>query len=220
MSDRQLQPIYNGFVFYSFVLTFGFMSKLHPEVSQYLEGLPDWSRKICTKLRSIIRAADDSIQEEWKWGPHYSSTGMVCGYGAFQKHVKLTFFNGSGMKDPKGLFNHCIDNEFSRSIKLVTVEDIDADSIRAYVRESVSVNKKGFKREVREKTVIVPKELTEALRKNKKAGTFFESLSYGYRKEYAEYIDTAKQEKTRMERAAKVVALCGEGRKLNDKYKR
>lgn len=64
------------------------------KVLQYTEQLPDWSHQICHCLRSIILQADESIVEAWKWGPHYSSHGMVCGMGAFQKHVKLTFLMG------------------------------------------------------------------------------------------------------------------------------
>lgn len=85
------------------------------------------------------------------------------------------------MKDVKGLFNHCTGNEFSRSIKIVDEKDIDKKQLTAYLRESVAVNKKGFKRMVTEKTVIVPDELSHALAEYKKALQFFEALSYGYK---------------------------------------
>ena len=124
------------------------------------------------------------------------------------------------MKDPKGLFNHCVDNEFSRSIKYTDENEIDQKTIIAYVKESIAVNKKGFKREVQNKTVLVPEELMQGLAKNKKAKQFFESLSYGYKKEFIELVTTAKQEKTKQERIAKVINYCAEGKKLNDKYKK
>jgi hypothetical protein len=190
------------------------------QVTAYIENLPYWSKNICTTLRRIILSADPSLLEEWKWGPHYSSGGMVCGYGAFQKHVKLTFFNGSGMKDAKGLFNHCVDNEFSRSIKYTSESEIDEPTLEAYIKESIAVNAKGYKRAVKDKTVEVPAELLEALRQNKKALNFFETLSYGYKKDFVELVTTAKQEKTKQERIAKVVTHCAEGKKLNDKYKK
>ena len=189
-------------------------------VTDYIQGLPEWAQAVCNELRRICLSADPSIVEDWKWGPHYSSNGMVCGYGAFQKHVKVTFFNGSAMKDAKGLFNHCIDNEFSRSIKYTGVEEIDEKELLAYIRESVAVNAKGFKREVTNKTVEVPAELEQALAANPKAQAFFDALSYGYKKEFVELVTTAKQEKTRQERIAKVVDHCAEGKKLNDKYKK
>ena len=52
---------------------------------------------------------------------------MVMG---FRHHVKLTFYNGSGMKDPKKLFNHCVDNEFNLSIKYIDVHQVDENAIK------------------------------------------------------------------------------------------
>lgn len=190
------------------------------KVLAYIESLPEWSQNICRELRCIILAADPTITEEWKWGPHYSSNGMVCGYGAFQKHIKFTFFNGSVMKDPKGLFNHCVDNEFSRSIKYTDISEVDAKTLTAYIRESVAANQKGFKRVLKDKTVDVPEDLLLALKSNKKAAIFFEGLSYGYKKEFAEHVNTAKQEKTRLDRIGKIVGLCAEEKTLHHKYKK
>jgi hypothetical protein len=189
------------------------------QVTNYIETLPTWSQNICNRLRDIILSANPSIVEDWKWGPNYNSNGMICGYGAGQKHVKFTFFNGSAMSDGKNLFNHCVDNEFSRSIKYTDESQIDELALAEYIKESIAVNQKGFKREVKDKTVEVPSELLEALLENEKAKAFFDALSYGYKKEFVELVTTAKQEKTRNERIAKVVSYCAEGKKLNDKYK-
>lgn len=50
------------------------------------------------------------------------------------------------------------------------------------------------------KTVRLPDDLAAALKKNKKAGTFFSNLSFSCRKEYVEWIITAKREETRLAR--------------------
>jgi hypothetical protein len=198
-------------------------TKVHPnakqEIDAYIEEMQPFAKAICKKLRSIILKADASIQEDWKWGPHYSSNGMVCGYGGFQKHVKLTFFNGAGMKDPKKLFNHCVDNEFSRSIKYTDIKEIDEKTLTDYIKESVAVNEKGFKRETKNKTVEVPADLQQALDKNKTASAFFNDLSYVYKKDFVEWVTTAKREETRKDRITKVVAMCKEKRRMNDQYK-
>jgi hypothetical protein len=186
----------------------------------YMEALPDWSKKICSHLRHIILSADASIIEEWKWGPNYNCHGMVCGYGAFQKHIKLTFFNGSAMKDEHGLFNHCVDNKFSRSIKITTIEEISKELLTSYIRESIAINQVGFKRVINDKTVFVPEELLAALRANKKAFTYFEGLTYGYKKEFGEHVATAKLEKTKIARISKILSLCEEGKTLNHRYKK
>lgn len=188
-------------------------------VTTYLESLPSWSKNICQRLREIILQADASIEEDWKWGPHYSSNGMVCGWSAFQKHVKVTFFNGSAINDEKGLFNHCMDNEFSRSVKYTAAEEMDAALLTDYIRQSVAINQKGYKRAIKNKAVTVPEDLDAALAQNKTAAAFFNGLSYGYKKDFVELVTTAKQEKTRQQRIAKVVEHCAAGKRLHDKYK-
>lgn len=190
------------------------------KILDYIEDLPPFSKAICKKLRSIILKADKDLKEEWKWGPHYALNGMVCGYGAFKEHVKFTFFNGSAMKDPKGMFNHCVDNEFSRSVKYTDVKEIDEAAITALVKESVAVNKKGFKRAVQNKNVEVPDDLQKALAKNKTAQKFFNGLTYGYKKDFVEHITEAKREETRQQRIQKVVDLCESNLTLNHKYTR
>jgi len=189
-------------------------------ISAYIESLPEWSKSLCATLRQTILSASPNLTEEWKWGPHYSYQGMVCGFSAFQKHIKVTFFHGSGMKDSKGLFNHCTDNQFSRSIKYDMGEAIDTKALTTYIKEAVALNEKGFKREIKDKTVAVPPELIAALTQSKEAQTFFENLSYGYKKEFAEHITEARQTKTKEARIAKIVDLCQQGKTLNHQYKK
>ena len=136
------------------------------EVDKYIDKMPAFSKEICIRLREIILKAVSGIKEDWKWGPNYNFEGMVCGFGAFQKHVKFTFFNGSDMKDSNGLFNHCVDNEFCRSIKYVSADEIDEKMLTAYIKEAAAINKKGFKKVVKDKTVIVPDDLQQKLNKN------------------------------------------------------
>ncbi len=52
------------------------------------------------------------------------------------------------------------------------------------------------------KEVKLPDGLAAALKKSKKANEFFQALSFTNKKEYIEWIVTAKQEKTRTERVA------------------
>lgn len=50
------------------------------------------------------------------------------------------------------------------------------------------------------KTVIVPEDLARAFAKNKQAGKLFDTLAYSHRREYVEWIITAKKEETRANR--------------------
>lgn len=199
------------------------MTSTHPnassEILAYIESMPEFSKSICIKLRSIILSADKNITEDWKWGPNYFLDGMLCGFSGFKHHVKLTFYNGSAMKNSKGLFNHCVDNEFNRSIKYTDAGEVDAKAIREYIKDSIQVNRNGFKRIVTDKEIKVPVDLLDALSQNKKATSFFDALSYGYKKDFVEWVISAKRPETRQDRIAKTVLMCGENRKMNDKYK-
>ncbi|HEX8492897.1 MAG TPA: YdeI/OmpD-associated family protein [Pyrinomonadaceae bacterium] len=56
------------------------------------------------------------------------------------------------------------------------------------------------------RTVNVPPDLDKALSKSKAARTRFDSLSYTHRKEYAEWIESAKRPETRARRVEVVLA--------------
>jgi len=58
-----------------------------------------------------------------------------------------------------------------------------------------------------ERVVTIPPELMSALATNKAAATAFNALSYSHRKEFAEWIATAKREETRTGRAEKALAM-------------
>ncbi|NII26785.1 YdeI/OmpD-associated family protein [Pseudoflavitalea sp. X16] len=52
------------------------------------------------------------------------------------------------------------------------------------------------------KTIRLPEDLAKALKKNKKAATVFDALAFSHRREYVEWIITAKREETRAARIA------------------
>jgi hypothetical protein len=58
-----------------------------------------------------------------------------------------------------------------------------------------------------ERTVVVPSELKKRLASHPQARTVFDSLSYSHRKEFAEWVGSAKQPETRERRAEKSIAL-------------
>jgi hypothetical protein len=57
------------------------------------------------------------------------------------------------------------------------------------------------------RVVDVPPELAEGLRRDAIAREFFDGLSFTHRKEYARWINDAKQEKTRAARVAKTLTM-------------
>jgi hypothetical protein len=58
-----------------------------------------------------------------------------------------------------------------------------------------------------ERVVDIPPELKRALSRSKAAAVAFKALSYSHRKEFADWIATAKREETRVSRAEKSIAM-------------
>jgi hypothetical protein len=77
----------------------------------------------------------------------WTRNGLVCSAGAFKDHVKINFFHGASLKDPKRLFNAGLDAKKTRAIDFGEDDNIDAstlrDLIRAAVAHNLSVEKKG-----------------------------------------------------------------------------
>jgi uncharacterized protein YdeI (YjbR/CyaY-like superfamily) len=64
-----------------------------------------------------------------------------------------------------------------------------------------------------ERTVEVPADFAALLEEHPDAGEFFQKLSYTHRREYAQWIESAKREETRASRLVKAVEMLREGKK-------
>jgi hypothetical protein len=70
-----------------------------------------------------------------------------------------------------------------------------------------------IERDTTERVVDIPHELEAQLTSAPAARAFLESLSYSNRKEYADWVGSAKQEPTRLQRAEKAVQFLLDGKK-------
>jgi hypothetical protein len=109
-----------------------------------IAGLDDWRGPMLARLRTIIRAADPQIAEEWKWGtPVWSREGIICTGETYKKVVKMTFARGAALADPKGLFNSSLGGGVRRAIDVHEGDNIDAAALKALVRAAVALNVAG-----------------------------------------------------------------------------
>ena len=110
-------------------------------ITNMIAELGDWRGKVLARLREVILDAAPDITEEWKWGSAvWTNKGLVCSAGAFKDHVKLNFFKGASLKDPKRLFNAGLDAKFTRAIDFNEGDDIDASALKALIRAAVAYN--------------------------------------------------------------------------------
>jgi hypothetical protein len=110
-------------------------------ITNLIAELGDWRGKVLARLREVILDAAPDITEEWNWGSAvWTNKGLVCSAGAFKDHVKLNFFKGASLKDPKRLFNAGLDAKFTRAIDFNEGDEIDASALKALIRAAVAYN--------------------------------------------------------------------------------
>jgi hypothetical protein len=110
-------------------------------ITDLIAEMGDWRGKILARLRKIILDAAPDLVEEWKWGTAvWTNKGLVCSAGAFKDHVKLNFFKGASLKDPKRLFNAGLDAKATRAIDFREGDALDASALKALVRAAAAYN--------------------------------------------------------------------------------
>jgi hypothetical protein len=115
-------------------------------ITDSIADLGDWRGKLLARLRKLILESDPDITEEWKWGTAvWTHKGLVCSAGAFKDHVKLNFFRGASLKDPKGLFNAGLDAKATRAIDFSEGDNMDASALKDLIRSAVAHNVSGGK---------------------------------------------------------------------------
>ena len=111
------------------------------QIDAYVGQLVGWQRDAVIRLRRIIHDAEPGIPEEWKWGtPVFSRKGTICAIGTFKDHVKINFFKGASLEDPRRLFNAGLDAKASRAIDLDEGDEIDEPGLIELIRAAVARN--------------------------------------------------------------------------------
>jgi hypothetical protein len=111
-------------------------------ITQRIQELGDWRGETLAHVRQLIHDADPGIQEEWKWmgTPVWSHDGGICTGESYKQVVKLTFFRGASIKDPKKLFNSSLEGNTRRAIDFREGEKINEAAFKQLIRAAVAAN--------------------------------------------------------------------------------
>ena len=125
-------------------------------ISKRIAELGDWRGKTLSRMRTLIKAADPGVVEEWKWvkptkpgTPVWSHDGIICTGESYKNVVKLTFAKGASLKDPARLFNSSLDGNVRRAIDIHEGEEVDASAFTALVRQAIALNGSGKSKNAR-----------------------------------------------------------------------
>ena len=174
-------------------------------------------------LRELVLGTE--LEETVKWGaPVYTIQNKnVLGIMAFKNHYGLWFFNGVYLTDPENLLENAQDGKTKamRHWKFRSNDKLDNKLILEYIQEAIENQKRGLElKPERNKETAIPKLLLNVLETNEQLRQGFQGLTPYKQREYCEYIDTAKQEKTKISRLEKILPMIEKGVGINDKYRK
>jgi hypothetical protein len=119
-------------------------------IDAHIADLDDWRSALLGRIRSLIKAADPDVVEEWKWQkatspgvPVWSHDGGICTGETYKSVVKLTFFKGAQLKDPAKLFNASLEGNARRAIDIREGEHLDASAFKTLIQSAVALNTSG-----------------------------------------------------------------------------
>lgn len=175
-----------------------FFEKTKPEFQQ-----------LCIVLHEIITGLDSNIQTSIKWQiPAYDLNGLCFGLGAFKHKVTLFFHRGAEMKDPLNWFKGQEKNKTMRSLQFKNIEDIDGENLELYLFEALRVDQKDKPKTAKKKPIPlppVPEKLQDELDNNSIAQANWNALNKSNKREFIQWISTAKREETTHNRIQKSI---------------
>ena len=173
-------------------------------------------------LKTILDKTE--LVETTKWGGivYTINNKNVLGIGGFKNYFTIWFFNGVFLKDELKVLVNANEGVTKglRQWRFASKSEINEKQILAYTKEAIENQKLGKAIKPEKKEMIVSDFFSNALKSDKKLAAAFEKFSPYKQKEFLEYIDTAKQEKTKLDRMEKIKPLIFSTIGLNDKYRK
>lgn len=199
------------------------MGKRSEQVDAYIADAAEFARPILEYLRDLVHATCPEVEEALKWrAPHFLYKGMFCHMAAFKAHCAFGFWKGSIVVGGEEAGESGM-GQFGRITKL---SDLPSKKVLVgYLKEAMRLNEEGVKSPARDRgkgkpkaEVVVPDDLSRALEGNARAQAAFEGFPPSHKREYIEWITSAKTQATRDRRLQTALEWMAEGKSRNWKY--
>ena len=192
------------------------MPKIDPRVDAYIAKSADFAKPILKRIRAAVHKGQPRVTETIKWGvPAYvDDRGILCMTPAFKQHCAWVFWSG---RKPS-----TIDATSLRRIASASDLPSQRDMVAA-VKEAASGARPAAKKAAPRRSprpVRVPAYFTAALKKKPQALAAFTAFPPSHKREYVEWIDSARTDETRQRRIATAMEWIASGKSRNWKYER
>jgi len=189
-------------------------------VDAYIRDAGDFAKPILAELRARMHEHLPDAEETIKWGfPAFTYNGkLLFGMSAFKAHCGAGFWHPLLRSKDTSLEGI---GEFG---KVTRVGELPSRAEFAKLaKKAKKLVDEGVKAPTKRKPkppVVVPPDLAALLEKDAKARATFEEFSESKRREYVDWIASAKRDETRRQRLATTVAQLAQGKSLMWKYER
>jgi uncharacterized protein YdeI (YjbR/CyaY-like superfamily) len=167
-------------------------------------------------IKSILAKTD--LLETTKWGaPIYTLNNKnIVGVGGFKSYFGVWFMNGVFLKDKAKVLVNAQEGvtKALRQWRFNSKEEINEKLLLEYINEAITNEKEGKSI----KPIKCPF-LDSELKTDKELSLAFDTFTISKQNEFLEYIETAKQEKTKITRFEKIKPMILKNIGLNDKYR-
>ena len=193
-----------------------------PRIDAYIAKAAPFAQPILTHLRALVARTLPEAEETIKWSmPHWTVGGKnVVGMAAFKAHCAF-MVHGDGRQGPE------VNRAMGQYGKIAALADLPSDAalianLRAAAKRVQTVGTALKARPVKtpKPEIAMLAEFAAALTRVPAAQAAFEAFAPSHRREYLEWVTTAKAEATRAKRIAQAVEWIAEGKKRNWKYER
>jgi uncharacterized protein YdeI (YjbR/CyaY-like superfamily) len=183
----------------------------NPKVDAYIAKQADFAQPILEHVREIAHRALPDGEEGLKWGVPYFIVNdkNAVGMAAFKKHASVMVCSTETAGGGMGNFG-----------KLTAVDQLPADGelVAQFQQSAIDVQSSATSMPKPKAVLETPDDLAKALADTPGANDVFEGFTDAQRRDYIEWITSAKRENTREKRVATAAEWISEGKRRNWKY--
>jgi uncharacterized protein YdeI (YjbR/CyaY-like superfamily) len=200
----------------------------NPAVDAYIRKAAPFAQPLLHDLRALVHEAAPDAVEEWKWSrPFFTVNGtIVCQMSAFTKHCGFGFWSPemTALLQADGIAGQDASGSFGR---ITSMDDLPPrKKLLGYIKRAADLARSGTAvspvssrpRTSAKAPIPVPPEFALLLARSKPATAAFEAFPPGCKREYLEWITTAKRPETRERRMTVTIERLAAGRRFHDEY--
>ena len=183
----------------------------------WLDFAPEFSQSMARQVRGWIQRWEPDLAESIKWNILcFSGRKNICGLSACKKHLGITFFRGTELREITNLFEGGEANTSILTIRITKLEKLNAKAFQRLLHAAVALDGDESAKLPPPKQRVewpMPAALAKGLKQNPKAAAGFNAMSISCQREYKVWISTAKQEATLQRRLGETLRALAAGKR-------